>query len=93
MIYFLFILKYIFVDNAFICQKTHTNNAVVTLYTTALLCFPKTLYPGGIRTRVFLFQRRIRCLLRHAARAQEMLYCGTVLNPFVNVHMSVVSNP
>jgi hypothetical protein len=30
--------------------------------------FLKTLYPGGIRTRVFLFLRRMRCPLRHAAR-------------------------
>jgi hypothetical protein len=28
-----------------------------------------SLYPGGIRTRVVLFLRRMRCPLRHAARA------------------------
>jgi hypothetical protein len=28
----------------------------------------KKLYPGGIRTRVFLFLRQMRCPLRHAAR-------------------------
>jgi hypothetical protein len=33
---------------------------------TALLCFPKS--PGGILARVFLFLRRTRCPLRHAAR-------------------------
>jgi hypothetical protein len=31
----------------------------------------KTLYPGGIRSRVFLFLRRMRCPLRHAARAKQ----------------------
>jgi hypothetical protein len=36
----------------------------------------KTLYPGGIRTRVFLLLRRVRCPLRHAARAT-----GTCLTP------------
>jgi hypothetical protein len=30
----------------------------------------KTLYPGGIQTRVFLFLRRMRCPLRHSARAK-----------------------
>jgi hypothetical protein len=30
----------------------------------------KTLYPGGIRTQVFLFLRQMRCPLRHAARAR-----------------------
>jgi hypothetical protein len=41
------------------------------LYTTALLCFPKNLIPGGIRTRVFSFLRRVQCPLRHAARAKD----------------------
>jgi hypothetical protein len=30
----------------------------------------KNFYPGGIRTRVFLFLRRMRCPLRHADRAE-----------------------
>jgi hypothetical protein len=34
----------------------------------------KTLYPGGIRTRVFLFLRQMQCPLRPAARAtRDML--------------------
>jgi hypothetical protein len=33
----------------------------------------KTSYPEGIRTRVFLFQRRMRCPLRHAARAHGII--------------------
>jgi hypothetical protein len=33
----------------------------------------KTLYPGGIRARVFLFLRQMQCPLRHAARA-KILY-------------------
>jgi hypothetical protein len=31
----------------------------------------KTLYPGGIQTRVFLFVKQMRCPLRHAARAKQ----------------------
>jgi hypothetical protein len=51
----------------------HTcNEYLVTLYTTALLCFPETLYPGGIRTQVFLFLKRMQCPLRHAAKAEVM---------------------
>jgi hypothetical protein len=38
----------------------------------------KTLYPGGIRTRVFLFLRRMRCPLRHAARAFRIISCCCV---------------
>jgi hypothetical protein len=34
----------------------------------------KTLYPGGIWTRVFMFLRRMRCPLRHAARAGDIFY-------------------
>jgi hypothetical protein len=33
----------------------------------------KTLCPSGIRTWAFLFLRRMRCSLRHAARVNEML--------------------
>jgi hypothetical protein len=33
----------------------------------------KTLYPGGIQTRVFSFLRRMRCPLRHAARAKTII--------------------
>jgi hypothetical protein len=33
--------------------------------------FPeKNLYPGGIRTRVFLFLRQMRSPLRHTAKAK-----------------------
>jgi hypothetical protein len=32
------------------------------------------MHPGGIRTRVFSFQRRMRCPLRHAARAPKSIY-------------------
>jgi hypothetical protein len=59
------------VAKTFIFPFQHTNNAYYDiLYTAALQRFPKTLYPGGIRTWVFLFLRRMRCPLRHAARAQ-----------------------
>jgi hypothetical protein len=34
----------------------------------------KTLNPGGIRTRVFSFLRRMQCPLRHAARAPSKIF-------------------
>jgi hypothetical protein len=39
----------------------------------------KTLYPGGIRTRVFLFLRQMRCPLRHAARAERITYFSKLI--------------
>jgi hypothetical protein len=36
----------------------------------------KTLYPGGIQTRVFSFLRRMRCPLHHAARANLKVGSG-----------------
>jgi hypothetical protein len=42
----------------------------------------KTFYPGGIRTQVFLFMRRMRCPLRHAARAGRMYAVGKKLEKF-----------
>jgi hypothetical protein len=41
----------------------------------------KTLYPGGIRARVFSFLRRIRCPLRHAARAISTTYNLEIIWP------------
>jgi hypothetical protein len=43
---------------------------IKSFYTQQHCCVSlKILYPGGIRTRVFLFLRRMRCPLRHATRA------------------------
>jgi hypothetical protein len=36
----------------------------------------KTLYPGGIWTWVFLFLRRMRYPLRHAARVNQVLFAN-----------------
>jgi hypothetical protein len=36
-------------------------------------------YPGGIRTRVFLFQRRMRCPLRHDVRP-IIVKCACFMN-------------
>jgi hypothetical protein len=55
----------------------NTQTMHIKLFYTQQHCYVslKTLYPGGIRTRVFLFLRRMRCPLRHAARAlYEILY-------------------
>jgi ethanolamine utilization cobalamin adenosyltransferase len=65
-------LKNIFVANGFIspfnAQTVHIKSVMYIHNSTAI--FPsKTLYPCGIRTRVFLFLRRMRCPLRHAAKA------------------------
>jgi hypothetical protein len=46
------------------CLLSHLGNTQQHYYVSL-----KTLYPGGIRTRVFTFLRRMRCPLRHAARA------------------------
>jgi hypothetical protein len=39
----------------------------------------KTLYPGGIWARVFLFLRQLGCPLRHAARARAIAFFGRFL--------------
>jgi hypothetical protein len=61
----------IFRANAFIYLFQYTNNSYKVIYTQHCYVYLKTLYPGGIRTRVFLFLRQIRCPLRHAARAGD----------------------
>jgi hypothetical protein len=62
------------------------------LYATSLLCFPpKTLYPGGIRTRVFYswFLRRMRCPLGHAAKAWWWSLLYTVLTSVALCHSTM----
>jgi hypothetical protein len=51
-------------------HSTH-KQSTLSHYYTQQHCYVslKTLYPGGIRTRVFLFLRRMWCRLRHAAKA------------------------
>jgi hypothetical protein len=66
--------------NAFISFNTQTIH--IKSFYTQQHCYVslKTLFPGGIRTRVFSFLRQIRCPLRHAARAPiEIL--GTLPDP------------
>jgi hypothetical protein len=63
------------VDNAFISPfKTQTMH--IKSFNTQQHCYIslKTLHPGGIRTRVFLFLRWMRCPLRHVARAMCSMY-------------------
>jgi hypothetical protein len=64
------VFKIFFVADAFISDFNTQTMHNKTFYT-QLHCyvFGKTLYPGGIRTQVFSFLRRMRCPLRHAARA------------------------
>jgi hypothetical protein len=59
------------VANAFI-SPFNTQSMHIKSFYTQQHCYVslKTLYPGGIRTRVFLFLRRMRCPLRHAAIGQ-----------------------
>jgi hypothetical protein len=59
---------FFFVDNAFI-SPFNTQTMHIKLFYTKQHCYVslKTSFPGGIRTRVFLFLRRMRCPLRHAA--------------------------
>jgi hypothetical protein len=69
----LLLLLYIFVANAFISpfwthkQCIHIKSFYTQPYNYVSL---KTSCPGGIRTWVVLFLRRLRCPLRHAAGAQ-----------------------
>jgi hypothetical protein len=62
------------VANAFI-SPFNTQTMQIKSFYTQQHCYVslKTLYPGGIRTRVFLFLRRMRCPLRHAARAKKII--------------------
>jgi hypothetical protein len=64
-----------FVANAFIYFNTQTMH--IKSFYTKQHCYVslKTLYPGGIWTRVFSFLRRMRCPLRYAARACTLLSC------------------
>jgi hypothetical protein len=61
---------YTVVDNAFISPFNSQTMHIKWFYTQQH-CYVslKTLYPGGIWTRVFLLLRRMRRPLRHAARA------------------------
>jgi hypothetical protein len=70
-------LIYIFVANAFIVSPFNTYAMHFKSSYTQQQCnvSPNTLYPGGIRTRVFLFLRRMRRPLRHAARAMGSMLC------------------
>jgi hypothetical protein len=63
-------LKYSSMANAFISPF----NTQALHIKSVLLCFPKNLIPGGIRTRVFLFPRRMRCPLCLTARASEFSF-------------------
>jgi hypothetical protein len=52
---------------------------IKSFYTQQHCCVSlKTLYPGGIRTQVFLFLRQMRCPLRHSARALSILFIASV---------------
>jgi hypothetical protein len=64
----------IFVANAFI-SPFHTQTMHIKSFYTQQHCYVsvKPLYPGGIRTRVFLFLRQMRCPLCHAAGAWKTL--------------------
>jgi hypothetical protein len=68
------LLFYIFVANAFISPFNTQTMQIKSFYTQQHCFFPLiTLYLDGIRTRVFLFLKRMRCPLRHAARAPHRL--------------------
>jgi hypothetical protein len=63
--------NFFFLANAFI-TPFHMHTMYTKPFYTQQHCYVslKTLYPGGIQTRVFLFLRRMRCPVRHATRAQ-----------------------
>jgi hypothetical protein len=65
-----FLNIFIFVADAFISPFS-TQTMHIKSFNTQQHCYVslRTLYPGGIQTRVFLFLRWMRCPLRHAARA------------------------
>jgi hypothetical protein len=67
-------LKNIFMADAFI-SPFNTQTMHIKSFYTQQQChgFLKTLYPGGIRTRVFSFLRRMRCPLRHAAKIKTFV--------------------
>jgi hypothetical protein len=61
---------YFFVANAFISPFNTQTMHIKSFYTQHhCYVFLITLYPVVVRTRVFLFLRRVRCPLCHAARA------------------------
>jgi hypothetical protein len=62
-------------SNAFI-SHFNTQTMHIKSFYTQQHCYvsQKTLHPGGIRTRVFLFLSRMRCPLRHAARAEQKYF-------------------
>jgi hypothetical protein len=68
---------FLIMANAFISFNTQTMH-IKSLYT-QLHCYVslKTLYPGGIRTRVFPFLRRMRCPLRHAQLSDDF-FCRAI---------------
>jgi hypothetical protein len=63
------VLKNIFVANASISPFNAHTMHIKSFYTQHISI--KTLYPGGIQTRVFSFLRWMWCPLRHAARAES----------------------
>jgi hypothetical protein len=84
------------VANAFISPfKTQTMH--IKSYYTHQHCYVslKTLYTGGIRTRVFSVLRRMQCPLRHAAIGRAIYlstYVGIFVNSPINKHSSTVKN-
>jgi hypothetical protein len=80
----LYCLKNIFAAYAFI-SPFNTQTMHIKSYYTQQHCYDslKTLYPGGIGTRVFSFLRRMRCPLRHAARYFCTVLCSSILNSIV----------
>jgi hypothetical protein len=70
-------LKKIFCGRCLYFSFFNTQTMHIKSFYTQQQCYVslKTLYPGGIRTRVFLFLRQIRCPLRHAARAHMRDCC------------------
>jgi hypothetical protein len=64
--------KNIFVANALMSPFNTQTSHIKPLFTQHHCYVPqKTLYPGGIRTRVFSFLRRVQCPMRHAATGQS----------------------
>jgi hypothetical protein len=53
------------------------------IFTTALPCFPKILHPSGIRTRIFLFIKKMRWPLHHASSA--------VVRGYVRIYLHTTS--
>jgi hypothetical protein len=74
--FYFYLFLNIFVANAFI-STFNTQTMHIKSFWTQQHCYVslKTLYPGGIRTRVFSFQRRMRCPLRHAAVFYSICFC------------------